>query len=43
MSFDKEKIKTAINSINDACLHCGSSHTNECPVSTARQALKSVE
>ncbi|MFZ3169460.1 MAG: hypothetical protein WA130_17735 [Candidatus Methanoperedens sp.] len=43
MSFDKEKIKTAINAINNACLHCGSSHTNECPVSMARQALKSVE
>lgn len=43
MSFNKEKIKTAINAVNDACLHCGSSHSNECPVSVARQALKSVE
>lgn len=43
MNFDKEKIETAINAVNDACLHCGSSHTNECPVSIARQALKSVE
>ncbi len=43
MSFNKEKIKAAINAVNDACLHCGSSHSNECPVSVARQALKSVE
>jgi hypothetical protein len=43
MSFDKEKIKTAINAINGACLHCGSSHTNECAVNMAKQALKSVE
>lgn len=43
MVFSNEKIKTAINAVNDACLHCGSNHSNECPISIARQALKSVE
>lgn len=43
MSFDKEKIKAAINAVNNACLQCGSAHSNACPISIARQTLKSVE
>lgn len=43
MTFNKDKIKTAINAVSDACLHCGSRHTNDCPISVANQALKSVE
>ncbi len=41
MNFNKEKITTAINAVNDACLHCGNAHSNDCPVGVARQALKS--
>lgn len=43
MDFNKDKIETAITALNNACLHCGSSHSNECPISIARQALKSTE
>lgn len=43
MSFNKEKIKNALNSVNEACLHCGNTHSNECPISVARQALRSLE
>lgn len=43
MSFNKEKIKRALDAVNEACLHCGSSHSSDCPISVARQALKSVE
>lgn len=43
MSFNKEKIKNAQNAVNEACLHCGSAHSNECPISVARTALKSLE
>jgi hypothetical protein len=42
MKFDKEKIETAINAVNNACLHCGSAHTNSCPISVARQELSSI-
>ena len=43
MSFNKEKIKNAQNAMNEACLHCGSMHSIECPISVARQALKTLE
>lgn len=43
MSFNKEKIKNAQNAVNEVCLHCGSTHSNECPISVARQALRSLE
>jgi len=43
MNFDKEKIRIAMNAVHNACLHCGTEHRNDCPISVAGTALKTVE
>lgn len=42
MDMNKEKIQTAIDRVNEVCAGCGSGHSNECPVSIAREALESL-
>jgi hypothetical protein len=40
--FDKEKVIRAIKAVEEACLNCGETHDDNCPINRALEELKSI-